>query len=75
MSRRLPLVLTLLAIAATNQGCLVAAAGGAVVGAAGAVVGTTRKVVVATGKAVVPGESKKDREKREYKDWKRSRRG
>jgi hypothetical protein len=70
--RRLPLALALLAISVTSQGCLVAAAGGAVVGAAGAVVGTTGKVVVATGKAVIPGESKSDREKREFKDWKKS---
>jgi hypothetical protein len=39
------------------------------------VVGTTGKVVVATGKAVIPGESKKDREKREFKEWKKSQRG
>lgn len=73
--RRLPLVLTLLAVAFASQGCLAVAAGGAVVGAAGTVVGTTGKVVVAGGKAVIPGESKKDREKREYKEWKKSRRG
>lgn len=74
MSRRLPLVLTLLAVALSTQGCLAVAAGGAVVGAAGAVVGTTGKVVVAGGKAVIPGESKKDREKREYKAWKKQQR-
>ena len=73
--RRLPLVLTLMAVALSAQGCLAVAAGGAVVGAAGAVVGTTGKVVVATGKAVVPGESKKDREKREFKAWKKQQRG
>jgi hypothetical protein len=73
--RRLPLVLALLAVATTSQGCLAVAAGGAVVGAAGAVVGTTGKVVVGAGKAVIPGESKKDREKREFKEWKKSQRG
>ena len=72
---RLALALVLLTVAATSQGCLAVAAGGAVVGATGAVVGTTGKVVVATGKAVIPGESKKDREKREFKEWKKSRRG
>lgn len=72
--RRLPLVLALLVVAATGQGCLVAAAGGAVVDATGAVVGTTGKVVVGAGKAVIPGESKKDREKREFKAWKKAQR-
>uniref|UniRef100_B0SW45 Lipoprotein n=1 Tax=Caulobacter sp. (strain K31) TaxID=366602 RepID=B0SW45_CAUSK len=72
--RRLPLALALLAVTVTSQGCLAVAAGGAVVGATGAVVGTTGKVVVATGKAVIPGESKKDREKREFKAWKKSQR-
>ena len=62
--RRLPLVLALLAVAA----------GGAVVGAGAAVVGTTGKVVVGAGKAVIPGESKKDREEREFKEWKKSQR-
>jgi hypothetical protein len=71
--RRLPLLLTLLAVAAGAQGCLAVAAGGAVVGAAGTVVGTTGKVVVGAGKAVIPGESKKDREKREFKEWKKQR--
>ena len=66
--RRLPLVLTLMAVALSAQGCLAVAAGGAVIGAAGTVVGTT-------GKAVVPGESKKDREKREFKAWKKQQRG
>jgi hydroxymethylglutaryl-CoA reductase len=74
-ARRLPLALVLLIVAAASQGCLAVAAGGAVVGATGAVVGTTGKVVVATGKAVIPGESKKDREKREFKEWKKSQRG
>jgi hypothetical protein len=74
-ARRLALALVLLTVAATSQGCLAVAAGGAVVGATGAVVGTTGKVVVATGKAVIPGESKKDREKREFKEWKKSQRG
>ncbi len=73
--RRLPLVLALLAVALSAQGCLAVAAGGAVVGAAGAVVGTTGKVVVGAGKAVIPGESKKDREKREFKEWKKQQRG
>ena len=73
--RRLPLVLALVTVALGAQGCLVAAVGGAVVDATGAVVGTTGKVVVGAGKAVIPGESKKDREKREFKEWKKSRRG
>jgi hypothetical protein len=73
--RLLPLALVLSAVAVTSQGCLAVAAGGAVVGAAGTVVGTTGKVVVATGKAVIPGESKKDREKREFKEWKKQQRG
>lgn len=72
--RRLPLVLALVAVAATSQGCLAVAAGGAVVGAGAAVVGTTGKVVVGAGKAVIPGESKKDREKREFKEWKKQQR-
>jgi hypothetical protein len=38
------------------------------------VVGTTGKVVVGAGKAVIPGESKKDREEREFKEWKKSQR-
>jgi hypothetical protein len=69
--RRAALTLCLLAVALSAQGCLAVAAGGAVVGATGAVVGTGAKVVVATGKAVIPGESKKDREKREFKEWKK----
>ncbi|MBO9708690.1 MAG: hypothetical protein J7521_10785 [Caulobacter sp.] len=63
--------LVLMGIAVSTQGCLAVAAGGAVVGATGAVVGTAGKAVVATGKAVVPGESKKDREQREFREWKR----
>jgi hypothetical protein len=74
-ARRLVLAVVLLTVAAAGQGCLAVAAGGAVVGATGAVVGTTGKVVVGAGKAVIPGESKKDREKREFKDWKKSQRG
>lgn len=73
--RPLLLAVALTAIALGTQGCLVAAVGGAVVGTAGAVVGTTGKVVVGAGKAVIPGESRKDREKREYKEWKKARRG
>jgi hypothetical protein len=73
--RPIVLALTLAVVALGAQGCLAVAAGGAVVDATGAVVGTGAKVVVATGKAVVPGESKKDREKREFKEWKKSQRG
>jgi len=51
------------------SGCVAAAVGGAVVGVTGAVVGTGTKAVVATGKAIIPGESKADREKREYREW------
>jgi hypothetical protein len=51
------------------SGCVAAAAAGAVVGVTGAVVGTGTKAVVATGKAIIPGESKADREKREYREW------
>jgi hypothetical protein len=69
--RPIALAALLLAVSVGTHGCLAVAAGGAVVGAAGAVVGTTGKVVVATGKAVIPGESRADRDKREYKDWKR----
>ncbi|MDG2529957.1 hypothetical protein [Caulobacter endophyticus] len=71
---RLLLVPLLLAIAAGAQGCLAVAAGGAVVGATGAVVGTAGKVAVGTGKAIIPGESKKDREKREFREWKKAQR-
>jgi len=69
--RRAALALSLLTAAAGLQGCLAVAAGGAVVDATGAVVGTGAKVVVATGKAVIPGESREDREKREFKAWKK----
>jgi hypothetical protein len=72
---RLLLVPALLGVAIGAQGCLAAAAGGAVVGATGAVVGTAGKVAVGTGKAIIPGESKKDREKREFKEWKKAQRG
>jgi len=72
--RPILLALSLTAVALGAQGCLAVAAGGAVVGATGAVVGTGAKVVVGAGKAVIPGESKKDREKREFKEWKKSQR-
>ncbi len=75
MTPRFALIaLSLLTVAVGAQGCLAVAAGGAVVGATGAVVGTTGKVVVGAGKAVIPGESKKDREKREFKEWKKQQR-
>ena len=49
---------------------------GTAIGVTGAVVGGAAKVggkaVVATGKAVIPGESAKDREKRDYEAWKRA---
>jgi len=51
------------------QGCIIA---GAAVGATGAVVGTGVKVVGAVGRAVIPGESKKDREAREFKAWQKA---
>lgn len=51
------------------QGCIVA---GAAVGATGAVVGTGVRVVGAVGRAVIPGESKKDREAREFKAWQKA---
>jgi hypothetical protein len=35
-------------------------------------VGTGVKVVGAVGRAVVPGESKKDREAREFKAWQKA---
>lgn len=54
-------------------GCVAVAVGGAVVGATGAVVGAGAKAVVATGKAIIPGESKADREKREYREWQAAR--
>ncbi len=71
---RLLLVPALLAVAVGAQGCLAGAVAGAAVGTAGAVVGTTGKVVVGAGKAVIPGESKKDREKREFREWKKAQR-
>ena len=55
------------------SGCVAAAATGLVVGVTGAVVGTGAKAVVATGKAIIPGESKADREKREYREWQAAR--
>jgi len=51
------------------SGCVAVAATGVLVGVTGAVVGTGAKAVVATGKAIIPGESKADREKREYREW------
>jgi hypothetical protein len=51
------------------QGCVAA---GAAMGATGAVVGTGAKVVGAVGRVVVPGESKKDREAREFKAWQKA---
>ena len=53
----------------TLSACVAAAAAGAVVGVTGAVVGTGARAIVATGKAIIPGESKADREKREYREW------
>ncbi|MFT4254606.1 MAG: hypothetical protein QM608_19230 [Caulobacter sp.] len=70
---RLLLVPALMAVAVGAQGCLAGAVAGAAVGTAGAVVGTTGKVVVGAGKVVIPGESKKDREKREFREWKKAR--
>ncbi|HQR91292.1 MAG: hypothetical protein B7Z44_05905 [Caulobacter sp. 12-67-6] len=78
--QRLISAVALAALGLSLQGCLAAAAVGTVAGTAigvtGAVVGGAAKVggkaVVATGKAVIPGESAKDREKREYEEWKRS---
>lgn len=78
--KRLTSVATLVALGLSLQGCLAASTVGMVAGTAigvtGAVVGGAAKVggkaVVATGKAVIPGESAKDREKREYEAWKRS---
>lgn len=66
----------LLALGLSLQGCMAAAAVGAVAGTAigvtGAVVGGAAKVggkaVVATGKAVIPGDSDKDREAGQYDD-------
>lgn len=78
--QRLISAAALAALGLSLQGCLAAAAVGTVAGTAigvtGAVVGGAAKVggkaVVATGKAVIPGESDKDRDKREYEAWKRS---
>ena len=78
--QRLISAAALVALSLALQGCLAAAAVGTVAGTAigvtGAVVDGVAKVggkaVVATGKAVIPGESAKDREKREYEEWKRS---
>ncbi len=62
-------ILMILTTCLALQGCIVA---GAAVGAAGAVVGTGVKVVGAVGRAAIPGESKKDREAREFKAWKKA---
>ena len=59
-------ILMILTTCLALQGCIVA---GAAVGATGAVVGTGVKVVGAVGRAAIPGESKKDREAREFKAW------
>ncbi len=79
--QRLISTIALVALGLSLQGCIAASAVGMVAGTAigvtGAVVGGAAKVggkaVVATGKAVIPGESAKDRDKREYEAWKRSR--
>jgi hypothetical protein len=79
--QRLMSTAALIALGLSLQGCVAASAVGMVAGTAigvtGAVVGGAAKVggkaVVATGKAVIPGESAKDRDKREYEEWKRSR--
>lgn len=62
----------LLTLCLSLQGCLVAGVAGVAVGATGAVIGTGAKVVGAAGRAVIPGESKKDREAREFKAWQKS---
>lgn len=62
-------IAALVALGFSLSGCLAAAAAGAAVGVTGAVVGTGTKVVAATGRAIIPGESKKEREKREYREW------
>ena len=71
--QRLISAAALVALSLALQGCLAAAAVGTVAGTAigvtGAVVGGVAKV---GGKAVIPGESAKDREEREYEEWKRS---
>jgi len=78
MPRRITVIAVALA-ALTLQGCAVAigTVAGTAIGVTGKAVGGAAKVggkvVVATGKAIIPGESKKDRERREYEEWKRSR--
>ncbi len=62
-------IIVILSVCLGLQGCIVV---GAAVGATGAVVGTGIKVVGAVGRAVVPGESKKDREAREFKAWQKA---
>jgi hypothetical protein len=62
-------ILMILSTCLALQGCIVA---GAAVGATGAVVGTGVKVFGAVGRAAIPGESKKDREAREFKVWKKA---
>jgi hypothetical protein len=62
-------IIVILTACLALQGCIVA---GAAVGATGAVVGTGVKVVGAVGRAVIPGESKKDREAREFKAWQKA---
>ena len=68
-----PLILTtaVIALGLSLQGCIVA---GAAVGATKTVVHTGTRVVVATGRAITPGESREQRDKREYKAWKKARR-
>ncbi len=66
---RLSLVTLAVCCALGLQGCLVA---GLALGAGGTVIGTGAKVAVATAKAVIPGESKADREKREFKAWQKA---
>lgn len=71
LRRIAPVVAALTMIAASQTGCLAAAAVGTVAGTAigvtGAVVGGAGKAVVATGKAVIPGDGKKDRDRDEYR--------
>lgn len=62
-------IIVILSVCLGLQGCIVV---GAAIGATGAVVGTGIKVVGAVGRAVVPGESKKDREAREFKAWQKA---
>jgi hypothetical protein len=59
----------ILIICLALQGCVAA---GAAVGVTGAVVGTGVKTAGAVGRAVIPGESKKAREAREFKAWKKA---